>query len=124
LTGITSLRIGQYNQQMVPIKEMTDVLRVVKERIGLRPRQWVRLKRGIYKDDLAQVDYVDMAQNQVHLKVKIFCRVLFLNKLSFTNGTCKKVSTTIVLDFYVYQTQLYVLINNNHKIVYFVFALA
>jgi transcription elongation factor SPT5 len=67
--GITSLRIGQYNQQMVPIKEMTDVVRVVKERIGLRPRQWVRLKRGIYKDDLAQVDYVDMAQNQVHLKV-------------------------------------------------------
>ena len=55
---------------MVPIKEMTDVLRVVKERIGLKPRQWVRLKRGIYKDDLAQVDYVDMAQNQVHLKVQ------------------------------------------------------
>jgi transcription elongation factor SPT5 len=55
---------------MVPIKEMTDVLRVVKERIGLKPRQWVRLKRGIYKDDLAQVDYVDMAQNQVHLKVE------------------------------------------------------
>ena len=69
--GITSLRIGQYAQQMVPIKEMTDVVRVVKERIGLRPRQWVRLKRGIYKDDLAQVDYVDMAQNQVHLKVML-----------------------------------------------------
>ena len=50
---------------------MTDVVRVVKERIGLRPRQWVRLKRGIYKDDLAQVDYVDMAQNQVHLKVML-----------------------------------------------------
>ena len=69
LAGITNLRIGHYVQQMVPIKEMTDVVRVVKERIGLRPRQWVRLKRGIYKDDLAQVDYVDMGQNQVHLKV-------------------------------------------------------
>lgn len=67
--GITNLRLSTYFQQMVPIKEMTDVLRVVKERIGLKPRQWVRLKRGIYKDDLAQVDYVDMAQNQVHLKV-------------------------------------------------------
>lgn len=34
---------------MVPIKEMTDVLRVVKEQAGLRPKQWVRLKRSIYK---------------------------------------------------------------------------
>ncbi len=69
IEGITNLRLGQYNQQMVPIKEMTDVLRVVKEQVGLKPKQWVRLKRGLFKDDLAQVDYVDMAQNQVHLKL-------------------------------------------------------
>ena len=69
IEGITNLRLGQYNQQMVPFKEMTDVLRVVKEQIGLKPKQWVRLKRGLFKDDLAQVDYVDMAQNQVHLKL-------------------------------------------------------
>jgi hypothetical protein len=54
---------------MVPIKEMTDVLRVVKEQTGLKVKQWVRLKRGLYKDDIAQVDYVDLAQNQVHLKL-------------------------------------------------------
>lgn len=54
---------------MVPIKEMTDVLRVVKEQTGLKSKQWVRLKRGLYKDDIAQVDYFDMAQNQVHLKL-------------------------------------------------------
>ena len=41
------LRLGQYNQQMVPFKEMTDVLRVVKEQIGLKSKQWVRLKRGL-----------------------------------------------------------------------------
>lgn len=40
---------------MVPIKEMTDVLKVVKETAALKPKQWVRLKRGIFKDDLAQV---------------------------------------------------------------------
>jgi len=40
---------------MVPIKEMTDVLRVVKETTNLKPKQWVRLKRGVFKDDLAQV---------------------------------------------------------------------
>lgn len=66
---VGNLRMGIYKQQMVPIKEMTDVLRVVKEQTGLKAKQWVRLKRGIYKDDIAQVDYVDLAQNQVHLKL-------------------------------------------------------
>ena len=82
-TGITNLRIGLYNQQMVPIKEMTDVVRVVKERIGLRPRQWVRLRRGIYKDDLAQVDYVDMGQNQVHLKVRLHQYLSFISLIQW-----------------------------------------
>lgn len=90
IQNVGNLRMGQWQQQMVPIKEMTDVLRVVKEQAGLKPKQWVRLKRGeilsfalttwthinwsssiagIYKDDIAQVDYVDMAQNLVHLKL-------------------------------------------------------
>lgn len=55
--------------QMVPIKEMTDCLKVVRETAVLKPKSWVRLKRGIYKDDLAQVDYVESAQNAVHLKM-------------------------------------------------------
>ena len=54
---------------MVPIKEMTDVLRVVKEQIGLKRNQWVRLKRGLYKDDLAQVDYVDVSSNNISLRM-------------------------------------------------------
>ena len=57
--------MGIYQQQMVPIKEMTDVMRVVKEQAGLKPKQWVRIKRGVFKDDLAQVDYVDVPSNQV-----------------------------------------------------------
>ena len=69
IEGITNLKLGQYTQQMVPFKEMTDVLRVVKEQIGLKPKQWVRLKKGLYKDDLAQVDYVEQSQNKVGLKV-------------------------------------------------------
>lgn len=66
---VGNLRMGKWKQEMVPIKEMTDVLKVVKEQIGLKVKQWVRLKRGLYKDDIAQVDYVDLAQNQVHLKL-------------------------------------------------------
>jgi len=69
IDGISNLRMGMYQQQMVPIKEMTDVLRVVKEQAGLKSKQWVRIKRGVFKDDLAQVDYVDVASNQVHLKL-------------------------------------------------------
>lgn len=69
IEGITNLRLGQYTQQMVPFREMTDVLRVVKEQIGLKEKQWVRLKKGLYKDDLAQVDFVEMAQNMVSLKL-------------------------------------------------------
>ncbi|CAH2067692.1 unnamed protein product, partial [Iphiclides podalirius] len=69
INNVSALRMGTWKQDMVPIKEMTDVLRVVKEQSGLKPKQWVRLKRGLYKDDIAQVDYVDLAQNQVHLKL-------------------------------------------------------
>lgn len=78
---ISSLRMGQYAQQMVPIKEMTDVLRVVKEQSILKPKAWVRLKRGIYKDDIAQVDFVDVAQNQVqHLFSDLFSSLKFCHK--------------------------------------------
>lgn len=55
IEGIGNLRMGLWNQQMVPIKEMTDVLKVVKEVTNLKAKSWVRLKRGLYKDDIAQV---------------------------------------------------------------------
>ena len=63
--GINYLRSGLYDQTMVPTNEMKDVLRVIKSSQQLKSGMWVRLKRGIYKDDLAQVDYVDVASNQV-----------------------------------------------------------
>lgn len=69
IDNVGNLRMGTWKQEMVPIKEMTDVLRVVREQTGLKPKQWVRLKRGLYKDDIAQVDYIDLAQNNVHLKL-------------------------------------------------------
>ncbi|XP_070567089.1 transcription elongation factor SPT5-like [Ptychodera flava] len=69
IEGVGNLRMGQWTQQMVPIKEMPDVLKVVKEVVTLKPKSWVRLKRGVFKDDLAQIDYVEPAQNQVTLKL-------------------------------------------------------
>uniref|UniRef100_A0A3P8WG91 Transcription elongation factor SPT5 n=1 Tax=Cynoglossus semilaevis TaxID=244447 RepID=A0A3P8WG91_CYNSE len=69
IEGMGNLRMGFWNQQMVPIKEMTDVLKVVKEVTNLKPKSWVRLKRGLYRDDIAQVDYVELSQNTISLKM-------------------------------------------------------
>ena len=54
---------------MVPIKGMTDILRVVKTSYGIKKGSWVRVKRGIYRDDLAKVENCDMAQNLVTIKL-------------------------------------------------------
>ena len=69
IQNVGSLRMGTWKQQMVPIVEMVDVLRIVKEQTGLKVKQWIRPKRDLYKDDIAQVHYVDLAQKQVHVKL-------------------------------------------------------
>ena len=55
IEDIGNLRLGKWQQQMVPIREMTDVMRVVKDTSGVKRGSWVRIKRGIFKDDVAQV---------------------------------------------------------------------
>ena len=57
IEDIGNLQIGKWQQLMVPIHEMTDVLRVVKDAASssLRRGSWVRIKRGMYKDDIASV---------------------------------------------------------------------
>lgn len=67
--GVGNLRMGLWTQTMVPILQMTDVLRVVKAVPTLKKNTWVRLRRGVFKEDLAQVDYVDSSQNNVSLKL-------------------------------------------------------
>lgn len=66
---VSSLKMGFYNQEMVPTKEMPDVLKVVKDVVKLKVGSWVRMKRTVYKDDLAQVEHVDTAQDQVVLRL-------------------------------------------------------
>ncbi|CAI4228197.1 unnamed protein product [Auanema sp. JU1783] len=67
IDGISAL--NSYNIAMVPIKDMVDTLRVVKDTPTLKSGSYVRLKRTMYKDDLAQVDLVDIASNKVNLKI-------------------------------------------------------
>ncbi|CAF4125014.1 unnamed protein product [Rotaria sp. Silwood2] len=51
---IPSLNVS--NLQMLPIKGMTDILRVVRTTYGIKKGSWVCVKRGIYRDDLAKVE--------------------------------------------------------------------
>ncbi|VDM54729.1 unnamed protein product [Angiostrongylus costaricensis] len=67
INGVSAL--NQFNVTMVPIKEMVDTLRVVKDVPALKVNSYVRLKRTMYKDDLAQVDWVDVAQSKVNLRI-------------------------------------------------------
>lgn len=54
--GISALNI--YRITMVPIKEMCDTLKVAKDIPSLKNGMYVRLKRTMYKDDLAQVPFI------------------------------------------------------------------
>ena len=62
---------------MVPIKEMVDVLKVVCEVSGIKRGSWVRIKRGMFKDDIARVSictyvciiYVLMYLSFIHVYV-------------------------------------------------------
>ena len=58
IENIGNLQIGKWQQLMVPIKEMVDVLKVVREVSGIKRGSWVRIKRGMFKDDIARVSYV------------------------------------------------------------------
>jgi hypothetical protein len=40
---------------LVPLEEMVDVLNVTKKTVSLKPGAWVRVSRGKFKGDLAQV---------------------------------------------------------------------
>lgn len=69
ISDVANLRVGQWKQEVVPITQMTDLLKVINKQIVLKPKQWVRLRRGKYKDDIAQVDSVYVKEKEVLLKL-------------------------------------------------------
>uniref|UniRef100_A0A183IQK7 Transcription elongation factor SPT5 n=1 Tax=Soboliphyme baturini TaxID=241478 RepID=A0A183IQK7_9BILA len=84
IEGVSALNANKV--QLVPIKEMPDVLRVVKDIPSLKRGMFVRLKRTVFKDDLAQVDFVDLAQNTIHLK--LIPRIDYSRMRGALRGTC------------------------------------
>lgn len=70
LTAIDDISgLNRYGLKMVPIEEMPDCLKVIKRSSGLKSGTYVRMLRTKYKDDLAQVDLVDVLQKRVYLKL-------------------------------------------------------
>ncbi len=69
-SAIKGLRnLQEYNIRLVPIKEMVDVLNVTKKHISLKRGDWARIKRGIYKGDIAQVHEADEARGKIVVKL-------------------------------------------------------
>lgn len=97
IEGIGNLRMGLWNQQMVPIKEMTDVLKVVKEVTNLKSKSWVRLKRGLYKDDIAQVS-ADDTKHLLHFLESLFQKQNQMNhQMSFNISTAGDTEAFVTL---------------------------
>ena len=74
---------------MVPIKEMTDVMRVVKETAHLKAGQWVRLKRGVCTQQhnvLSQSVkfqlkiFKNIKMDDIHMTKSMFLKWTFLSK--------------------------------------------
>jgi transcription elongation factor SPT5 len=55
--------------KMVPTKEMPDVLTIPVKRKPLQKGDWVRVKRGIYKGDIAQVYQYNEATSDVLIRI-------------------------------------------------------
>ena len=59
-----------YKMQLVPIIEMSEVMKASDKKVtALKRNGWVRLKRGKYKGDLAQIVEPDEAQSQAQVRI-------------------------------------------------------
>jgi len=68
--AISGLRIlNGWKMKLVPIKEMTSVLRVVKKNVELKRDGWVRVKRGTYRNDIGQIQEIDQQRRRVVVKL-------------------------------------------------------
>ncbi|KAJ7647456.1 transcription elongation factor Spt5 [Roridomyces roridus] len=59
--------------QLVPIEEMASLLQIKKQDLTVTPGSWVRIKRGTYQGDLAQV--VDITETGEYVGVKFIPRI-------------------------------------------------
>ncbi|CAF1032068.1 unnamed protein product [Rotaria sordida] len=72
---------------MVPIKEMTDILRVVKTTYGIKKGSWIRIKHGSYRDYLANIEHCDMKAIVIFNRIVLFKINCFFYNLLAINKT-------------------------------------
>ncbi len=58
---------------LVPIEEMASLLQIKKQEVNVTPGSWVRIRRGNYAGDLAQV--MDITENGETLGLKLLPRI-------------------------------------------------
>jgi transcription elongation factor SPT5 len=71
-TGLVGVYLSR-GIQLVPIEEMASLLQIKKQDLTVTPGSWVRIKRGTYQGDLAQV--VDITETGEYVGVKFIPRI-------------------------------------------------
>ncbi|CAB16890.1 Transcription elongation factor spt5 [Schizosaccharomyces pombe] len=85
LNGV--LNVYTNNMILVPIKEMPDLLKVQKQVVELLPGAYVRIRRGKYAGDLAQVD--NLSENGLTARVRIVPRIDYSDGLKRKNSATR-----------------------------------
>lgn len=67
IQGIRALKA--WKMDLVPIKEMVQAITVKPTLFSVKPGQWVRIKTGLYKNDLAQVVSTEDQDTQITVKI-------------------------------------------------------
>ena len=68
IMGLSNLR--ENSLKIVPINEMTQVFNYDKlAKVDIKPRQWVRMKSGLYEGDLAQVLNIEDPINKIYIRI-------------------------------------------------------
>ena len=72
LQGLRSVYFSKKPKQ-VPMEEMITAITVSEKSLsslaGMVPGAWVRMKSGVYKGDLARIDYVDVNEGRVNVRL-------------------------------------------------------
>eukprot|EP00730_Choanoeca_flexa_P019649 TRINITY_DN9605_c0_g2_i1.p1 TRINITY_DN9605_c0_g2~~TRINITY_DN9605_c0_g2_i1.p1 ORF type:complete len:1060 (+),score=333.57 TRINITY_DN9605_c0_g2_i1:51-3230(+) len=75
IDGLDALRYGQYKQDMVAIKDMPAILRVNRLNNKLKPDSWVRVRRGLYANDIGRVVKVSTNDARARVQVQLVPRI-------------------------------------------------
>lgn len=73
---------------LVPIEEMSSLLKLKKKIVEIVPGSWVRIKRGKYQGDLAQV--IDITENGEEVGLKFIPRIDLAPKEDAIDGKKRK----------------------------------